>query len=57
LNDIHPVGIRRAFFDLHRVITYDAVEQINERASIVIRKLVAVPHFFAFGPPRKIPSG
>jgi hypothetical protein len=51
LNDVHPVSIRRASLDLHRLITYDAVEQIDERAFIIIGKLVkAVPHFFAFSP-------
>jgi hypothetical protein len=50
LNDVHTVSVGRAFLDLHCLTTYDAVQQIDEGAFVVVGIVLAVPHFFAFSP-------
>jgi hypothetical protein len=57
LNDVHTVGVGRAFLDLHCLITFDAVQQINEGAFVVVGMVLAVPHFFAFSPISTRPRG
>jgi len=47
LNDVHTVSVGRAFLDLHCLTTYDAVQQIDEGAFVVVGIVLAVPHFFA----------
>jgi hypothetical protein len=46
LNDVHTVSVGRAFLDLHCLTTYDAVQQIDEGAFVVVGIVLAVPHFF-----------
>jgi hypothetical protein len=50
LNDIHTVSVGRAFLDSHYLTTYDAAQQIDEGAFVVVGIVQAVPHFFAFSP-------
>jgi hypothetical protein len=50
LNDVHTVSVGRAFLDLHCLTTYDAVQQIDEGALVVVGIVLAIPHFFAFSP-------
>jgi hypothetical protein len=49
LNDVHTVSVGRAFLDLHCLTTYDATQQIDKGAFVVVG-MVSVLHFFAFSP-------
>ena len=42
--------VGRAFLDLHCLTTYDAVQQIDEGAFVVVGIVLAVPYFFPFSP-------
>ena len=48
MNDVTSVSVRRTFFELHCLVAYDAANEIDQRAFIVV---VRPAHFpFAFSP-------
>jgi hypothetical protein len=47
LNDIHTISVWRTFFNPHCLTTFDAVQQIDEWAFVVVGVSDAL-HFFAF---------
>jgi hypothetical protein len=53
LNDVHSISVWRAFLDLHCLTTHDAVQQIDERAFVVVGIALGIPHFFTVIPSRQ----
>jgi hypothetical protein len=50
LNNVHTVSDGRALLDLHCLTTYDAVQQIDEGALVVVGIVLALTHFFRLQP-------
>jgi len=48
LNDVTSFSVRGAFFELHWLVAYDALNEIDQRTFIIVARLAHFP--FAFRP-------